>query len=141
MRQGRRVRWSVGALGGLAVVVASTWGAVGCCDNGSSPLAEDSHTVTVTVETASHAPAIGAVVTVWIVDADLPGTERAPIVVGSAPTDAQGMVQFAYISVEPPYVCGYEVKSADATTVLAEQPAAVTNVLSTPSGFVTVVLP
>jgi len=141
MRQGRRVRWGIGALGGLAVVVASTWGSMGCGEHQSPTEAEDSHTITVTVQTASMAPAIGAVVTVWVVDADLPGTERAPIVLGTAATDNEGVVRFSYISIEPPYVCGYEVKNADATTVLDEQPAAVSNVLSNSGGYVSVVLP
>jgi len=140
MRQGRRVRWCVGALGGFAALVASTWGTMGC-DDSSISTAVDSHTVTVNVQTASRVPAVNAVVTVWIVDADLPGTERAPIVLGTAATDSEGTVQFTYNSVAPPYVCGYEVKDAAAQTVLVSQPPAVTNDLATPSGYLPITLP
>lgn len=140
MRQGRRARWGVGALGGLAVVVASTWGSMGCGDNHSSP-SETSHIVTVNVQTASMTPAVGAVVSVWVVDSDMAGTERAPIALGTSVTDAQGAAKFAYTAVEPPYVCGFEIKSADATTVLKEEQPAVSNVFSNEGGFVNVVLP
>lgn len=139
MRQGRRVRWGVGALGGLAVVVASTWGSMGCEGNHSSP-SETSHIVTVNVHTASMTPAVGAVVSVWIVDADMAGTERAPIALGTSVTDTQGAAKFSYIAVEPPYVCGFEIKSADGMTVLEDEPASVTNVFSNEGGYVNVVL-
>ncbi|MBZ0267249.1 hypothetical protein K8I85_03775 [bacterium] len=97
--------------------------------------------MTVNVQTASRLPAVDAVVTVWIVDADVPGTERAPILLGTAATDNQGMAQFTYNAIAQPYVCGYEVKDASAETVLAAQVPAVTNDLATPGGYLPITLP
>ncbi|MBZ0267250.1 Ig-like domain-containing protein [bacterium] len=112
-----------------------------CGNEGSRPDSEDSHTITVTVQTASRTPAMDAVVSVWIVDADLPGVERAPIALGTAPTDSQGTARFTYASIAPPYVCGYEVKDPSATTVLAAQAPSVSNDLATPSGYLPITLP
>jgi hypothetical protein len=137
---GRKVRWFLGALGGLTVLVAATAGTMGCGQRSWYPDTTD-HTVTVQVETASRVPVVGAVVTVWIVDVDLAGPERSAIVLGTAPTESDGAVRFTFSAVDPPYVCGYRVMDETATTLLAEQSPAVTKQLSTPSGYVTVVLP
>jgi len=137
MRQGSGIRWAGATLGALAALVLFT----ACADQSSSPDSEDSHIITVTVQTASRTPAVDAIVTVWIVDADLPGTERAPLLLGTSATDDQGSVRFTYTSIAPPYVCGYEVRDAAAGMVLAAQVPAVTNDLATPSGYLPITLP
>ena len=144
MRQGRRVRWILGALGGLAVIAATTGSSRSQCDCGngrSRSFGPTTHDLTVHVQNASRSPVMGAVVTAWVIDLDRPGEERVPIVVGTATTDGDGIVQFSFTSSYPPYVCGYSIVDAEFETILAEQAPDVAHQLSMPSGLVTVVLP
>ncbi|GJM43236.1 MAG: hypothetical protein DHS20C21_00780 [Gemmatimonadota bacterium] len=135
MRRTRTARWFVGALAGMATLIATT----GSYCGGSGSSATD-QTVMIQVMDSADARVVGVEVTAWIVDTD-DTTNRAPIVVGTALTDGEGTVEFTYLAATQPYVCGYEVREPTALTVLAESAATVSNHLSSPSGLVTVVLP
>ena len=138
MRQGRRARWIVGVLGGLAAVVATTGGRSSGCDCSDYWDAASDQTVSVQVM-RDEGTVPGVEVTAWVIDVDT--LDRQPIVAGTALTDGEGMVEFTYIAQNQPYVCGYEVRDATSKDVLARSPAAVSNHLSNPSGHVTVALP
>jgi hypothetical protein len=113
----------------------------GCnCGRSNNPEVAE-HSVTIQVVDALQRPVDGVLVTVWVIDVDQPGPERAPIVAGTSATDGDGLAQFTYTSTIPPYVCGFRVMDATSTNVLADHPPTTSEQLSNPSGQLTVVVP
>jgi len=133
-RPGRRIAGTL-VLGGLLAAGPVLTG----CESGPTSVPQ-SHTLTVRVQDTSQVPVPAVDVTVWVVDVDLRAAERAPILLGSAPTDARGEVRFSYTSVDPPYVCGWEVREPGASTALAQHPPAVPDNLS-PGGIAIATVP
>jgi hypothetical protein len=121
----------------IACLIAGVSTLVGCGDRQTS--VTDSHTITIQVQDVGSAPVPNVAVTAWIIDVDLPADQRAPIELGTAPTDVQGQVRFTYASGNPPYVCGWEVWSAGGLSLLAQHPPVASDNLS-PNGFAVVLI-
>ena len=126
MRQRRWIRWGLGALGGMAALVATTAGTMGCGgrhETAIGPVMEQ--TIVLAVVTNRDARVRGVQVTAWIVDVD--SDDKVPVVAGTALTDAEGVVEFKYMALNPPYVCGYEVREPTSDKVLAHVRAEASN--------------
>jgi hypothetical protein len=137
MRQLEAARRMAGK-GALACLIAGASALAGCGSVQSD--FTTSHTITIQVQDVMMAPVPNVTVTAWVIDVDLPAEVRTPIEVGTAPTDEQGQVRFAYTSADPPYVCGWEVWSPSGQSMLAQHPPVASDNLSS-NGYVVALIP
>ncbi len=71
----------------------------------------------------SRQPVPGVQVQVWIVDVDLPATERSPIAMNPViTTNEEGLAVWTFQSSAEPSICGYQVKNAAGETLVEELP-------------------
>ena len=110
---------------------------VGC--EGSSP--STSSRISANVLNGDGEAVSEALVTLHVVDVDLPADLRVPLALEPRLTDSAGMVAWDYESAETPYVCGYRVTDAAGTRSLAALEPAVGRILSTPDGHLLITIP
>ena len=139
MRQLETARRLAGRVAMAGVIVGAS-ALVGCGQNPADFTSSQSQTVLIQVQDMSAAPIANVIVKAWIIDVDQPADTRAPIEVGTAPTDARGQVRFSYAAENAPYVCGWEVWSSGGQTMLAHHPPVISDNLS-PHGFTVALVP
>lgn len=81
------------------------------------------YAMSVQVVDHSRQPQEGLLVTVWIVDEDARGTSQEVVELEPSVTDADGVAQFVYTAMRPPYICGYRLEDDAGEVVLSELPS------------------